>query len=78
MSAPHSGFFLVDMSRVRVQLTEKLPTKGRVAFESEELNDIGVEVGDVVGFKENRDYRIKIDGKEYYRTRAQDFLYVEE
>lgn len=60
-----------------VQLTEKLPTKGRVAFESEELNDIGVEVGDVVGFKENRDYRIKIDGKEYYRTRVEDLLYVE-
>jgi co-chaperonin GroES (HSP10) len=60
-----------------VQLTEKLPTKGRVAFESEELNDIGVEVGDVVGFKENRDYRIKIDGKEYYRTRVEDLLYAE-
>ena len=60
-----------------VQLTEKLPTKGRVAFKSEELNDIGVEVGDVVGFKENRDYRIKIDGKEYYRTRVEDLLYVE-
>ena len=60
-----------------VQLTEKLPTKGRVAFESEELNDSGVEVGDVVGFKENRDYRIKIDGKEYYRTRVEDLLYVE-
>jgi co-chaperonin GroES (HSP10) len=60
-----------------VNLTEKLPTKGRVAFESEELNDIGVEVGDVVGFKENRDYRIKIDGKEYYRTRVEDLLYVE-
>ena len=60
-----------------VQLTEKLPTKGRVAFESEELNDIGLEVGDVVGFKENRDYRIKIDGKEYYRTRVEDLLYVE-
>jgi|TARA_Y100000015_G_scaffold28991_2_gene28274 co-chaperonin GroES (HSP10) len=61
-----------------VSLQEKLPTKGRVAFYSDELDDIGVEVGAVVGFKENRDYRIKIDGKEYYRTRIEDLLYVEE
>jgi len=65
---------LVEM----VQLAEKLPTKGRVAFNSEQLAEIGVKVGDVVGFKENRDYRIKIDGKEYYRTRVEDLLYVEE
>jgi len=65
---------LVEM----VQLEEKLPTKGRVAFDSDQLAEIGVKVGDVVGFKENRDYRIKIDGKEYYRTRVEDLLYVEE
>ena len=28
------------------------------------------------GFKENRDYRIKVDGKEYYRVRAEDLDYV--
>ena len=61
-----------------VTLREKLPTSGRVAFASEELDELGVGVGDVVGFKENRDYRIKIDGKEYYRTRTEDLLYVEE
>ena len=65
---------LVEM----VQLEEKLPTKGRVAFNSDQLAEIGVKVGDVVGVKENRDYRIKIDGKEYYRTRVEDLLYVEE
>lgn len=61
-----------------VSLKEKLPTTGRVAFESDELDELGVKVGDVVGFKENRDYRIKIDGKEYYRTRTEDLLYVKE
>ena len=61
-----------------VTLREKLPTSGRVAFASEELDELGVGVGDVVGFKENRDYRIKIDGKEYYRTRTEDLLYVKE
>ena len=60
-----------------VQLKEKLPTKGRVAFTSSGIEEIGLKVGDVVGFKENRDYRIHIDGKEYYRTRIEDLLYVE-
>ena len=61
-----------------VELKEKLPTKGRVAFTSNGIEELGLKVGDIVGFKENRDYRIKIDGKEYYRTRTQDLLYVEE
>jgi co-chaperonin GroES (HSP10) len=61
-----------------VSLKDALPTKGVVAFESEDLNKLGVKVGDVVGFKENRDYRIKIDGEEYYRTRVIDLMYVEE
>ena len=60
-----------------VQLKEKLPTKGRVAFTSSGIEESGLKVGDVVGFKENRDYRIHIDGKEYYRTRIEDLLYVE-
>ena len=61
-----------------IQLKDNLPTKGRVAFSSDQIEEIGLKVGDVVGFKENRDYRIKIDGKEYYRTRVEDLLYVEE
>ena len=60
-----------------VELKEKLPTKGRVAFTSSGIKELGLKVGDVVGFKENRDYRIEIDGKEYYRTRIEDLLYVE-
>ena len=61
-----------------VQLTEKLPTKGRVKYLSQEAIDMGLSEGDVVGFKQNRDYRISIDGVEMYRTRAEDLLYVEE
>jgi len=61
-----------------VSLKENLPTKGVVAFDSKELKALGVKKGDVVGFKENRDYRIKIDGKEYFRTRIIDLMYVEE
>ena len=60
-----------------IKLEEKLPTRGRVAFTSSGIEALGLSVGDVVGFKENRDYRIKIDGKEYYRTRVEDLLYKE-
>ena len=66
-----------DSSIDVVKLEEELPTKGVVAFNSDVLNSIGVQAGDVVGFAKNRDYRIKIDGLEYYRTRVEDLLYVE-
>jgi transcription elongation GreA/GreB family factor len=61
-----------------VQLEERLPRKGRVAFDTPWGEHLGVKKDDVVGFKENRDYRITIDGVEYYRVRAIDLLYVEE
>ena len=63
-----------------VELNEKLPTKGRVVYTcgNGTCDDVVINPGDIVGFKENRDYRIKIDGAEMYRTRAEDLLYVEE
>jgi len=60
-----------------VQLKEKATTRGRVAFTSSGIEELGLEIGDVVGFQKNMDYRIKIDGKEYYRTRSEDLLYKE-
>lgn len=60
-----------------IRLKERPVTKGVVSFKAAWLEELGVKPGDVVGFKENRDYRIKIDGKEYYRTRAEDLMYVE-
>ena len=60
-----------------VSLKEKLPTQGKVAYVCEDAEFLDIEPGDIVGFKENRDYRITIDGVEYYRTRAEDLLYVE-
>ena len=59
-----------------VELEKPLPTRGEVAYDSDELKELGVQVGDVVGFKKNRDYRFKIDGEEFYRTRVQDLLYA--
>jgi co-chaperonin GroES (HSP10) len=61
-----------------VKTEEKLPTRGKISFYSKEMDEYGLKVGDVVGFKQNRDYRINIDGKEYYRTRLEDLLYVYE
>ena len=60
-----------------VKLKQKPTTRGRVAFTSPGVEEIGLEVVDVVGFKKNMDYRIKIDGKEYYRTRVEDLMYKE-
>tara|TARA_R110001583_G_scaffold110181_1_gene259139 strand:- start:13578 stop:14165 length:588 start_codon:yes stop_codon:yes gene_type:complete len=54
---------------------EKLPTRAEVAFDAPWLEELGVKKGDIVGFKKNRDYRIKIDGEEYYRTRSEDLMY---
>ena len=62
-----------------VSLEESPKLRGRVAFTSGEwMKDLGLEVGDIVGFQKNRDYRLKVDDKEYYRVRAEDLLYVEE
>lgn len=60
-----------------VKLKEKPVTKGKVAFKAPWVDELGLEIGDVVGFRKNMDYRINIDGKEYYRTRAEDLMYKE-
>ena len=65
----HSGVVEV------VSLQEKEVTQGVVSFDTTELDALGVGKGDTVGFKKNRDYRIKIDGKEYYRVAIKELLY---
>ena len=61
-----------------VKLKEPVVRKARVAFNAPWIEELGVSVGDVVGIKKNRDYEIIIDGKKYFRVRAEDFLYVEQ
>ena len=58
-----------------VSLEENPVTQGVVSFSTQQLKEIDVSDGDVVGFKKNRDYRIKIDGKEYYRVAISELLY---
>ena len=60
-----------------VKLKDSPVTKGKVSFTPPWVETLGLEVGDVVGFRKNMDYRIKIDDVEYYRVRAEDLMYVE-
>lgn len=57
-----------------VKLEESPVTKGVVSFRVDELD---LDKGSIVGFKKNRDYRIQIDGKEYYRIAISQLLYEE-
>lgn len=60
-----------------VDFSTKNPTKGRLVFACDMCEVYGVKPGDIVGIEKNRDYRVTIDDKEYYRTRVDDFSYVE-
>ena len=60
-----------------VKLDDSPVTKGKVSFTPPWVEELGLEVGDVVGFRKNMDYRITIEGTEYYRVRAEDLMYVE-
>jgi len=60
-----------------VELKDVPVTKGKVSFTPPWVEELGLEVGDVVGFRKNMDYRITIEGTEYYRVRSEDLMYVE-
>ena len=59
-----------------VNTEEDLPLTGIVSFDADCLKELDVKKGDEVGFAKNMDYRVNIDGKEYYRVRSEDLLYV--
>jgi len=61
-----------------VKLEEKPITKGRIVFDSEGTKELGLKIGDIVGFQKNRDYDLKVDDTSYGRIRTKDLLYVEE
>lgn len=61
-----------------VEFKKKPITRGRVCFENEHTKDLGLKIGDIVGFKQNHDYDIMIDGKPYGRVPQKSLLYVEE
>jgi co-chaperonin GroES (HSP10) len=55
-----------------VKLKDTEVTKGILAFDVPELD---LKAGAVVGFKKNRDYKVEIDGKDYYRIAISQLLY---
>ena len=59
-----------------VELKDRVRTTGVVAAPSEDLDELGVRVGDTVGFRKNMDYTFKALGEEFFRTRTQDLLYA--
>ena len=59
-----------------VELKGRVRTTGVVAAPSEDLDELGVRVGDTVGFRKNMDYTFKALGEEFFRTRTQDLLYA--
>jgi len=67
--ATASGIILVSYEETPKQ-------EGRVVFTNEFFEENCVVVGDVVGFLKNRDYEIEIDGKNYWRMRHDDIVYV--
>ena len=61
-----------------VELEKSPTTRGTVAFGGDYMEDVQVNPGDTVVFRDKMQYKITIDGEEYYRVRAEDLLYVEE
>jgi len=81
---PLFGWCLLEAAEVEkeeafieiVNTEEDLPLTGIVSFDADCLKELDVKKGDEVGFAKNMDYRVNIDGKEYYRVRSEDLLYV--
>ena len=64
---------------IEVVELEKAPTtRGTVAFSGDYMEDVQVRPGDTVVFRDKMQYKINIDGEDYYRVRSEDLLYVEE
>ena len=60
-----------------VEFEKAETTRGVVSFEGD-FHGVDVSPGDTVVFRDKMQYKISIDGKEYFRVRSQDLLYVEE
>ena len=61
-----------------VELEQAPTTRGTVAFGGDYMEDVQVKPGDTVVFRDKMQYKINIDGQDYYRVRSEDLLYVEE
>lgn len=56
-------------------LAKKESKRGIVTHLSQSLKDKGIKEGDKIIFKRGREYRIDVEGTEYYRIETNDILY---
>ena len=61
-----------------VEIEKEATTRGTIAFDGDYTEEVQVKPGDTVVFRDKMQYKITIDGEDYYRVRAEDLLYVEE
>lgn len=61
-----------------VYLKEDKTHKGRLAFENSSSKDLGINIKEIVVFKEGIAYPFKIDGEDYIRVSAEMVDYVQE
>lgn len=73
-----SNLFLPERLIQEVTLEEEKVHKGRLAFESEASKELGINLGEIVGFRAGLAYPFKIEGKEYIRLPHTLVDYVQE
>jgi co-chaperonin GroES (HSP10) len=49
--------------------------KGIVAHMSDGMKELGLKIGDKIGFSKNSEYDMEIEGEKLYRMRDKDILY---
>lgn len=68
-----SGIFLTPDAEVEVF------QQGTIRYINKELKELGLKVGDRIGFSKNSEYDMEVEGETLYRMRTKDILYkVEE
>ena len=60
-----------------IEVKERPVRTAVLSFESPQTQELGLKIGDTIGIRKDTDYAFDIDEKVYYRTRAEDLMYVE-
>lgn len=59
-----------------IRFKKSPPKKARLWCGNSKTDQLGLNVGDMVAFKENMDYSMKINGKEKFRVDPEDLLFI--
>ncbi len=70
-----SGLIIVDVDYKKEQREKNTKKQhGKVVFINNDLEDLGVEIGDVIVYKDQVDYRFKLDGEVFFHLENVDVL----